>query len=370
MYLKNKNTMSKPLNILSIDGGGIRGIIPARILAYLESRIRSTFPDYHLCDSFDLISGTSTGGIIAMGLLTPVRETGKPRYRAEELAGLYVQHGAGIFNKNFLRMLTTGKGMLDETYRADYLEGLFEEYFGDIRLAELLLPCLITSYDVLHRKATFFNQYDAQQNIMADYLVRDIARATSAAPTYFEPAYFHGVNSDSKSPYIDGGIFANNPALCAIVELSKIQAARNNGNGFVLDLSHVHVLSLSTGTSREGLRKYRYEDVKDFGKIEWASPLIDMMMSANSETVHHQIATIFNCTGNADNYTRVDVELHKACPDMDDASDQNIRDLQEDADYYIEYHQHELDEIVSKLIAGIDTGMTEVINPDALAAEV
>src|SRR5437899_5464947 len=120
------------MNVLSVDGGGIRGVIPAMVLANLEERTgRPT------AELFDLIAGTSTGGIIALALTVPGKD-GRPRWTANDLVDLYLTEGPRIFHHSIGRMLESGLGLLDETYDAKPLEQAPDTYLGDAMLPQAM----------------------------------------------------------------------------------------------------------------------------------------------------------------------------------------------------------------------------------------
>lgn len=310
--------MAGLFRILSIDGGGIRGIIPGQILVALERELqRRDGAEARLADYFDLVAGTSTGGILACILLCP-DAAGRPRFTAREAVDLYLEHGDEIFDVPFFHRLRTVGGTADEKYPAAALEQTLESYFGDLQLKQLLKPCLIPAYDIRKRRAVFFTQHDAGR-ASRNYLVRNVARATSAAPTYFEVACIESMARVPR-PLIDGGVFANNPALCAYAEARK---------RFKKTASRMAILSLGTGDVR---KPYEYEEAKDWGPIGWAKPLIDIMMSAVSETVHYQLRQIYETVERPEQYLRIDVDLSRlpdgVSPEMDDASAQNTRVLE------------------------------------------
>jgi patatin-like phospholipase/acyl hydrolase len=335
--------------VLSIDGGGIKGVIPARILTFLEKEIRKKDPTYHLVNSFDLIAGTSTGGIIALGLLSPDKD-GRPKFLAEELLGLYLDKGDLIFATDFFEKLSTLGGLLDELYEKENIENLFHEYFGDIKLSDLLKACLITSYNIFDRRAVFFNSFDVSKGgDYHNYYVRDLARATSAAPTYFEPSNIQSIDGKTNYPLIDGGVFANNPAMCAIVEISKMMAKENTR--FALDLSEVVLLSIGTGVNTQTKKSFSFNQSKNWGKLNWVSPIIDIMMSASAETIDYQLRKIFASTGNKENYIRLQPELKRASANMDDATRGNLAALQEDADDFIARNTELLHSVIEKILA-------------------
>lgn len=310
-----------PTRILSIDGGGIRGIIPGQVLTVLESKLQqlSGNPDMRLADAFDLIAGTSTGGILTCLFLCPDQKTGRPRFSAENAVDLYLQYGDDIFDVSLFKSIRSLGGLTDEKYSAAPFERILRQYFGDLRLGQLLKPCLVTAYDITRRAAKFFNSADvAKHGPGRDFYVRDVARATAAAPTYFEPA--NVVALDMKVyPLIDGGVFANNPAMCACVEAFSFNPQ--------LNVKDLRVLSLGTGVAD---RPYHYSEARDWGKLEWAVPVLDILMSGAAETVDYQLRSLFKSADCPDQYLRLQVDLAQS-PDvdsaMDNASEKNMRAL-------------------------------------------
>ena len=216
------------MNVLAVDGGGIRGLIPAMVLADLERRA-----DKPTCELFDLIAGTSTGGIIALGLTVP-GEDGKPRWTANDLVGFYLSEGPRIFEHSIGRELETGLGLLDEKFNARPLEETLATYFGEAMLSQAVTDVLVTSYDLENRQPFFFKSHRAKDVPEHDWLMRVAARATSAAPTYFEPE--HLVADGAEFALCDGGVFANNPAMCAYAEVRRDHPS-----------AKVRIVSLGTG---------------------------------------------------------------------------------------------------------------------------
>ncbi len=332
--------MSK-VRILSIDGGGIRGIIPGQILVVLENKIQKMTgqSDARLSDYFDMIAGTSTGGILSCLYLCPDPDDPcRAKYSAEDAVNLYLQRGGQIFDISTWQKIRSAKGLRDEKFSANELESAFVDYFGDLKLSELLKPCLLTSYDVKRRRSKFFTQHDADQN-SHDYYVRDVARATSAAPTYFELAHIKSM-SDVPYPLVDGGIFANNPTLCAYSEARKHLPGKPTAKDMV-------ILSLGTGKIE---KEYDYDAAKNWGLIEWVAPLIDMMMSGVSETVDYQLQQIFDAIECPDQYVRINSSLLFANTDMDDASEENLLHLQQDGTRIAEEHDEQLNTFLNYLL--------------------
>jgi patatin-like phospholipase/acyl hydrolase len=334
------------VKILSIDGGGIRGIIPAVILNAIEERIQAKEgPSARLADYVHLVAGTSTGGIIACGMLIPESGTSKrPRYTMAEVLDIYMERGHEIFDRSALHKFRTLGGLMDEKYEATGLEEALEEKFGATLLSELLRPCLITAYDIRYRKTVFFGSHktDDGEDKGRDFLVQDVARATSAAPTYFEAANIASV-AGVHHALIDGGVFANNPAMCAYAE-ARGMTLRGISRPTAKDM---YMVSIGTGTVR---KEYPYAKAKDFGMMEWVQPVIDIMMSGNSETVSYQLQKLFGAGDNPSGYIRIEPGLHNASPEMDDASPENLAALKEAGNKFVSDNRDMIKGIVDTLL--------------------
>ncbi len=311
--------MADLYRILSIDGGGIRGIIPAGILIALEEKLQeqSGNPEARVADYFDLIAGTSTGGILACIYLCPdIEHPGRPRFTAEQALNLYFERGDEIFDIPLLHRLRSGGGTLDEKYPADGLEEALDDYLGELKLSALLKPCLIPAYDIKRRKAHFFRQHRAKTEANRNFLVRDVARATSAAPTYFECAR---VKSDAaiSYPLVDGGVFANNPALCAYAEVREQEKKT---------AAEMVILSLGTGSYR---KSYPYAHAKNWGLVGWAKPVLDIMMSGVAETVDYQLDQIYQAIEKQNQYLRIQPTIPASNSEMDNADQENLDELKQ-----------------------------------------
>ncbi|MCK5093958.1 MAG: patatin-like phospholipase family protein [Spirochaetes bacterium] len=335
--------MSKFTRILSIDGGGIRGLIPAKVLAAVEQKLQEKTGNKNarIADFFDLISGTSTGGLLTCIYLCPGLNGSRdrPRFSAEEAVRLYMERGDRIFDLSLWQRIRSAGGLRDEKYSADAFEEMLEDYFGDLRLSDLLKPCLITAYDIKRRCTVFFTQHDAKRMETRDFFLKDVARATSAAPTYFEAAKIKSL-ADVPYPLIDGGVFANNPAICAYIEVRRKFKKRPG-------IKKIAMLSLGTGFIK---KPYSYESVKNWGAVEWSKPLMDIMMSGVSETVDYQLYQLFDVAGKPDQYLRINSELIFANPDMDDASGENLHALEQEGTRIVAEFNDSLDRFLRLLI--------------------
>jgi patatin-like phospholipase/acyl hydrolase len=237
-------TAPKTVRILSIDGGGIRGIIPAMLLAEIERRTQRP-----IASLFHLVAGTSTGGILALGLTVP-RGAGRPPYTAQQFVDMYAQKGRRIFHRSFWRKLLAVDNLAWKKYSCAGMEQVLLEYFGDSRLRDAVTDVLIASYEIERRLPFFFRSTNARQFPGYDFPARHVARATSAAPSYFEPMRLLSGIASQRYTLIDGGVFANNPAACALVEARATYP----------DASAYLVVSLGTGSAARSLplRRSRY----------------------------------------------------------------------------------------------------------------
>lgn len=329
--------------ILSIDGGGIRGIIPGMILVALEEKIQkaSHNQNAHLIDYFDFFAGTSTGGILLSILLCPDNENPqKPKYTAKQALDIYLQHGVEIFSANRWRRFLGKFGLVSELYDATILEQILESYFGNKKLSELLKPCIITAYDIELRKNHLFRQQKAiSHGASRDFYIKDVCRATAAAPTYFSVAEIFSL-AKTRYPLVDGGVFAHNPSLSALLEVMKTY------NTYRID--DIWILSLGTGLSKIS---YQYEDFKKKKAISIGPALVDIMSSSSAESSNYFLMQLFRSVNEMNNYIRIDPNnLSSINSSMDAATPSNIQKIVSLGDKLVSEHEELLDRIVKNLI--------------------
>ena len=347
--------MKKKVRILSIDGGGIRGIIPATIVWHLEERLqaRTGNPDARISDYFDFMAGTSTGGILVCTYLMPnPKRPGRPKLTARESLAMYLdQAGCGIFSRSLYRKLTSMMGLLNEKYCSQALEKALKRCFGATRLRSFLKPCLVTAYNITSRRAFFFTSLDAKRDPGQDFNAWEAARATASAPSFFSPSVLQQENG-TLLPLVDGGVFANNPALCAFTETQKTcfsqlpHSANKPDHPAVEDMM---IVSLGTGADKAS---YTYEEVKSKGMAGWVKPIIEILMSASTDTADYQLEEMFanQRSANCGHYYRVNPPLGKADPVMDNIQPRNRWALHQAALDYIKSNQETMEAIVDQLI--------------------
>lgn len=305
--------------ILSIDGGGIRGLIPALVLAEIENKTGKS-----IARCFDLIAGTSTGGILALAL-SKRSAGGEARYSAADLANLYRSRGKDIFKRSLWNGVSSVAGLTNELYPSDGIENVLREYLEDDQLGQGLVKTLITSYDIHNREPCFLKSW---RDEYSGVLMRDAARATSAAPTYFEPALIPIGNA--VRALVDGGVFMNSPCVSAYVEARKLFPNED-----------ILVVSLGTG---ELIRPIPHSDAKDWGKVGWLLPLLSCMFDGVADAADYQMTTLL-----ADRYFRFQTRLTTASDDMDNVTASNLASLTIEADKLIISHQPQLERLVGLL---------------------
>lgn len=351
-------------SILSCDGGGIRGIIPCVVLVEIEKRTGRP-----ICELFDLMSGTSTGGILSAGLTVP-GEGGKPKFRAQDLLELYLNRGKEIFTQpggifKGLRSLFNAK------FPEKNIDPLLREYFGDARLKDTLTHILITSYETEHKTPFYFKTSLAREKPdTEDFFIRDVTRSTSAAPTYFPPNRISvkGAGYDHLS-LVDGGVFANNPSLLAYIEAKQMwkkskgfaelaaetrsaikDAASRDMVANVADDDYEApflLVSIGTGHTR---RPYPYEEARSWGAVKWIQPIIDILMQGVSESVHYQMQYLLpNFTNGNPRYYRLNAQLAAGDSDMDNVSPENLNKLMEYGQKIVKDNDASIDRICRTL---------------------
>jgi patatin-like phospholipase/acyl hydrolase len=246
--------------ILSLDGGGIRGLLTIRII----ERLNEEYPAF--MDNIDLIAGTSTGGILALCLAAGL----SPKHVRE----MYQDLGERVFNDGPINLAIEKAVKAD--YTSDTLREIVKQVLGDINLGELKKKVLISAFDLDNEtikpgnprtwKAKFFHNFDPDDPDYVEKVV-DIAARTSAAPTYF-PIY---------QGYIDGGVVANNPTMCAVAQALEPKMGKQK-------LTDLAVLSLGTGSNPTFLS----ETDGSWGLIKWAPHLIGLMMDGAVNLADYQ----------------------------------------------------------------------------------
>jgi len=297
--------MQKIWRILSIDGGGIRGIIPATILASIEERTGKP-----ISQLFDLIAGTSTGGILTLGLTMP-NSSGEPEFTAHQLCKLYERDIPHIFR----HPQSWWGNLLRPKYRSSAFKQILQKSFGDCHLKDALTDVLITCYDIEHRLPYIFKSRSAKLQSDFDFRIRDVALAASASPTMFYPVRLPRSSRHRPVYLVDGGVFANNPSISALSEMQSILSYENK---------KYFIVSIGTGKSE---RPLTHEFINLWGYVHWSRPMLELVTDSISESVHEQMKYLLP-SADDHQYYRLQVDLPESVnPAIDDASKKNMQAL-------------------------------------------
>ncbi len=321
--------------VLAIDGGGMRGIIQAVVLAAIEARTGR-----RVGELFDLIGGTSTGGLLALGMTKP-DDRGIPEFSAGELIDLYVRHGDEIFPRSRLWQIRSLGGVAEERYDEGPLERVLRDrYFGETRLSSATSEVIITSYDLFASHPFIFKRSYALQRPEWDYPMWWVGRSTSAAPTYFEPFGIPARLPDEVDHVlVDGGVFANNPTLCAYVEALDLWGAD----------AEISVCSLGTGEKpRRSLTKAQ---VDGWGAARWAPTILDTVFDGVADSVDYQMRVLCrHADGQRPRYRRFQITLPMGVDaDLDNARPDQVARLRELGEELVELRRDELDALCAEL---------------------
>jgi uncharacterized protein len=328
----------KQFTILSIDGGGIRGLIPAKVLAELERELKLLNTEKPLYEYFDLICGTSTGAILAIAIALGIP--------AKDLVRFYKEHAQVIFPKWYLKVLPSkSRAILTSIYSNKNLRKKLKEIYTEANGGQIpLINDLKTNVCI-----PVFNGNDGQINIIKtkhceDYIrdyklpAHEVALSSASAPVYFPPHTFsfsnefgEGVNVNM----IDGGIFANNPSLIGVLE-----ATEKLGH----DFSNIRLLSLGTGKGKHIIKSgWKPKDI-----WYWLFPkprLLDIILDSQAQITEQYIAFLKRMTGKNDNefgYLRIQYDLGGDTIDLNASGKKDLQRLEAIGDELAKNNLHKI----------------------------
>ena len=319
------------VRILCVDGGGIRGIVPTVMLTALQARLSRPVVEY-----FDVIAGTSTGGLLAAGLCVPDGD-GKPRYTLEEILSFYTEDCHRIFHRDLAWKLTSLWGLLRPKYTGRGIEGFLEDRFAGMELKDALKPLVLMSYSISTREPWFFSSRLAATDPAHNFLVRHACRATTAAPTFFPAAVIASL-AGVQHELIDGGVCANDPVLGGFAEAETLHPT-----------ARVQVLSLGTGNVTRPLDARL---AKNWGAGDWALRLLDVLSDGQSRMSEACVGRLVRRThpGGAD-YWRLQPKLPRHLGHMDDTTPAHLAGLQQVTRDFCTEYAADLDAIAAALAA-------------------
>ncbi|KAH0684009.1 hypothetical protein KY289_021761 [Solanum tuberosum] len=353
------------ITVLSIDGGGIRGIIPATILSFLESQLQELDgSDARLADYFDVMAGTSTGGLVT-AMLTAPDENNRPLYAAKDITPFYLENCPKIFPQKsglFTPIRNIVQTLIGSKYDGKYLHEVVKEKLKDTRLSNTITNVVIPTFDIKKLQPTIFSTYETKRAACYDAKLSDICIGTSAAPTYLPAHYFKvedGKDNVREHHLIDGGVAANNPGLIAISEVSK-EIFKNNPDFYPIkpmEYGRFLVISLGTGAAKYE-QKYNSSMAAKWGIVEWllhkgSNPLIEVFTQSSADMVDYHNSVVFQALRSEDSYLRIqEDELSGTEASVDVATKENLERL-------VEIGENLLKKPLSRI--NLETGLTEPI---------
>jgi hypothetical protein len=336
----------KTITILSIDGGGIRGIIPLYLLREINHRLCLKKKIQSFASLFNLMTGSSTGALIVLGLAAPQHNAGasgdthsKSLYTFNDIIKLYTKKGDIIFHHDaFEQFRYMTQGFRDK-YSVYPLEHILNDVFGTIRLQQALTGILIPAYELYNKTPFYFKKTPVKKGNEGemDFFMKDVARAATAAPTYFNPASIASLSPVKKRYcFIDGVVFDNNPAMSAYIEARKMYPGARR---FI-------IISVGTGST---LINYDSNKVKKWGYFDWISPLqgaplSSIMIDGQIKCVNQYLAKLPDVE-----YYRIDDRLEGCSVKIDDASRKNLHRLKKHSFSLIKKYSSVIDVIVQRL---------------------
>lgn len=333
-------TFGNLITVLSIDGGGIRGIIPGVILDFLELELQKLDgEDARIVDYFDVISGTGTGGLLTAMLTSPDKNN-RPLFAAKDIKDIYLKNSPDIFPQacHPVSFITSAfSTLVGPKYDGDCLHSLVKEKLGDTKLHQTLTNIVIPTFDIKRLQPMIFSSYEVKNSPWSDALLSDICIGATAAPTYLPAHYFETEDPSGnvrEFNLIDGGVAANNPTLVAISEVTK---EINRGS---TDLSSIKptdyhrflVISLGTGL-HQAQEKYKAASAAEWGVLGWltkggSAPLFDVFMHASGDMINFHISSAFLALQSEENYLRIqDATLSGPLASVDITTKGNLEEL-------------------------------------------
>nr|XP_043618166.1 patatin-like protein 2 isoform X2 [Erigeron canadensis] len=249
------------VTVLSLDGGGVRGIVSATILSFLESKLQEIDgPEARIADYFDVIAGTSTGGLMTSMLAVP-GDDNRPLYTADDIKEFYFYHAPKIFPQvsriAFLNKVANFFGaVVGPKYDGNYLRSIARQILGNHTINQTLTDVIIPTFDIKRLQPIIFTTDDAKEFASKNARLSDICIGTSAAPTYFPPHFFETKETDGsmhRFDLIDGGVAANNPTQVAITHILKEVLIGKHKFADIESIDSKRMLVLSLGTVMQAL---------------------------------------------------------------------------------------------------------------------
>ncbi|XP_020978413.1 patatin-like protein 2 [Arachis ipaensis] len=356
-------SVGKLLTVLSIDGGGIKGLIPAVVLHFLEGELKKLDGEQaRIADYFDVVAGTSTGGLIAAMLGAPDGNANNPRpkYNTDDIKKFYINDGPIIFTPPEKPHDITTPG---PKYDGKFLHEILKQELGSTRLVQSFTNLVIPTFDILRLSPVIFSKYKAQEDEFKylNGLLSDITISTSAAPTYLPAHCFTSEDGDTEFNMIDGGAAAGNPVLVALSELGQEKMKHPELYPMMDradDCSNILLLSLGCGLQPPvAAPGWTVGAVNQFSQVGWMiqletqrSPVLEIIGAASTDIVDYYAYSLFKARNAERNYLRVQTDaLTPDMDKMDNADPDNLNNLVDIANKMIDGNVKKINPVTFQL---------------------
>ncbi|KJV69582.1 patatin-like phospholipase family protein [Candidatus Neoehrlichia procyonis] len=296
--------------VLSVDGGGIKGIIAATILCEIEKKLAMP-----LSKIFSMFAGSSVGSLIS-ALLIVQDDKGCSKYMAKDILGFFLQYGKKMFTNSILRRITSY--VIGSRYSSDNLRETIDCFFENVQMKDLMCNFLVPSYDVYNQKDVIFrNWIDKYSSIK----VMDVLLAATAAPTYFSPREL--IIDNQRKLLVDSSLLASNPVVCAYASAITIYPDDD-----------IYFVSIGCGS------KINTKSAHDT-LLYWATHIVNLFLDAGIDGIDYQMERI----ARKGHYIRINGNLQESSYELSDISYKNIQSLRLDAQRIVQENMNNINKL-------------------------
>ncbi|MCL1127999.1 patatin-like phospholipase family protein [Shewanella surugensis] len=311
-----------PIFILSIDGGGLNGIIPIAVLQYIEEN-----SGIRIQEIFDLMVGTSSGGIVASLIATPDK-SGKAKFNLTDIQAVFHQGASKLFSASAYRDLLSLHGWIAPRYSVQKKYDLFNQYLPEMMLREALIPIAIPSFDYDNMEPIVFKSWTGD-----NYYMKDLLTASTSAISFYAPSMIYSHTNKKNHELLDASLYLNSPEVVALLLAQKLYPEKK----YIM-------VSLGAGMVDND---YFAESGKHWGILQWNIKFIRLMLFARMKfNAHIMRHLITNKDDNVSSYHRFNITIPLGEVSGYDPSKQNIDKLDGYARKIISKNKKSLTELI------------------------
>ncbi len=314
------------IRILAIDGGGVYGLLPAHILEYIEKKSKKP-----IAELFDVIMGTSTGALLSV-LLTIPGENNKPKYSATDAINIYRKDGKKIFYNPWYHRILTLNGILGPKYMTSERYDVFKEYLGNTYFDQLLTNMIIPAYGVREQSPLLFVNWKQDGLLDINFAVSDLLMGAVSPPGYFPSVVFG--SQKNRFVLVDGGLFANNPSLAAVLIAMKEYPKKK----YIL---------VSLGTGKVKGEKIPTGKQVGWGDLQWSEEILSVLLDSQMQFDHILLDKTFPFPVDI-YYFNEEISSFKKI--LDDISPLNLLRLNKEGQSLVKQNKKKLNELIPRLL--------------------